>query len=298
MLPWVSTLPSPSPDWGQHPYPPPNGRPTSLSHPDGLGASPGASPQFQSQFPQGLVHVVVHQVDLLGSQSQQLRWHRETVAPLPPICPEGASPLPPPPRPCGPWNAADRLPRCPQLTGPGHAAPVGIHEPPRPKQDQLGVPEGGQGEVGGAAAVTGPALRHTQPQRQLPQHRHPHAVPRAGQSGVPQAGHLQAAPGKLRPRELPTPAISQCPLEPKAEGGRHKAGTARGRGAKRGPGRKPGASRRLGGAGTGAARGRGSSRERGAPPSMRPISKSKTTLSKESGGSVGEFGPEAPTPPR
>lgn len=86
-------------------------------------------------------------------------------------------PLRPPGRPAHPW--------CPQLTGPGHAAPVSIHEPPWPEQDQLGIPERGQGEVGDAATVALPALRHTQPPRQLPQHRHAHAVSRAGQSRIP-----------------------------------------------------------------------------------------------------------------
>ena len=63
----------PSPGWGQHTYPTAVGRPTSLSQPDRLRASPGASPQLQSQLPQGLVQLIVHQVDLRGSQPEQLR---------------------------------------------------------------------------------------------------------------------------------------------------------------------------------------------------------------------------------
>lgn len=87
MLPRSNTLHPPSPGWGQstpcpgrgqHPYPTPIGKPTSLSHPDWLRASPGASPQLQSQFPQGLVQLIMHQVDLLSRQPEQLHWHRET----------------------------------------------------------------------------------------------------------------------------------------------------------------------------------------------------------------------------
>lgn len=83
VLSWESTLhpsqprlgsehPTPCRDWGQHPYPTPTGRLASLSHPDWLRASPGASPQLQRQFPQGFVQLIVHQVDLLSGQSEQL----------------------------------------------------------------------------------------------------------------------------------------------------------------------------------------------------------------------------------
>lgn len=54
------------------PHPTPTGMPASLSHPHWLRASPGASPQLQSQFPQGLVQLIMHQVDLLSSQPEQL----------------------------------------------------------------------------------------------------------------------------------------------------------------------------------------------------------------------------------
>lgn len=84
VLPQVSTLPPSRPrlesehpipcrDWGTHSYPTPSGRLASLSHPVWLGASPGTSPQLQSQFPQGLVQLIMHQVDLLSSQPEQLR---------------------------------------------------------------------------------------------------------------------------------------------------------------------------------------------------------------------------------
>lgn len=91
----------------------------------------------------------------------------------------------------------------PPLTGPGHAAPVVVHEPPRPEQDQLGIPERRQGQVSGAARVARPALGDTQAPRHLPQHRHAHAVPCAGQARVPQASHLRAAPGILSPARRP-----------------------------------------------------------------------------------------------
>lgn len=55
------------------PTPTPTGRLSSLAHLDLLRASPGASPQLQSHFPQGLVQLIMHQVDLLSSQPKQLR---------------------------------------------------------------------------------------------------------------------------------------------------------------------------------------------------------------------------------
>lgn len=56
---------SPTPPWlgGQDPYP----------NPEQYRASPGTAPQLQSQLPQGLVQLIVHQVHLLGSQPEQLR---------------------------------------------------------------------------------------------------------------------------------------------------------------------------------------------------------------------------------
>lgn len=114
-------------------------------------------------------------------------------------------------RPARPWRS--------QLTSPGHAAPVGVHKPPWPEQDQLGIPQRGQGEVGGTVPVARPTLRHTQPPRQLPQHRHAYAVSRARQSGIPQASHLRAAPGKLRPNNSRHPRPHSVPWAPKQRSG-------------------------------------------------------------------------------
>lgn len=103
VLPWVSTLhPSqpglvsehciPCRDWVQHPYPAPTGRPASLSHPDLLGASPGASPQLQSQFPQGLVQLIMHQVDLLSSQPEELHLAQGNSSVVTADLPRGVAP--------------------------------------------------------------------------------------------------------------------------------------------------------------------------------------------------------------
>lgn len=54
---------------------------SSLAQAGLLRTSPGASSQLQGQFPQGLVQLIVHQVDLLSSQPKQLRWAQTTVAP-------------------------------------------------------------------------------------------------------------------------------------------------------------------------------------------------------------------------
>ena len=51
----------------------PTWRSASVSHPDQLRASPGASSQLQSHFPQRLVQLIVYQVNFLSSQSKQLR---------------------------------------------------------------------------------------------------------------------------------------------------------------------------------------------------------------------------------
>lgn len=86
--------PHPLPRLSRHPYTTPTGRLASLSHPDWLRASPGASPQLQGQFPQGLVQLIMHQVDLLSRQSEQLRLAQggKQWPWLLQICPEGIVP--------------------------------------------------------------------------------------------------------------------------------------------------------------------------------------------------------------
>lgn len=96
-----------------------------------------------------------------------------------------------------------------QLRSSGYAAPVDVHEAPRPEQYQLSIPERGQGEVSSTARVTSPILRHSQSPCYLPQHRHAHTVPGAGHSVVPQASHQPPLPGEPSlgnlPAQGPTP---------------------------------------------------------------------------------------------
>lgn len=82
--PWGSVLPPlPAPagseqpiscgDWVSSPTPPQLGGLKPYPNPDHLRTSPGTAPQLQSQSPQGLVQLIMHQVDFLGSQPKQLR---------------------------------------------------------------------------------------------------------------------------------------------------------------------------------------------------------------------------------
>lgn len=82
--PWGSVLPplparagSEQPiscgDWVSSPTPPQLGGLKPYPNPDHLRTSPGTAPQLQSQSPQGLVQLIMHQVDFLGSQPKQLR---------------------------------------------------------------------------------------------------------------------------------------------------------------------------------------------------------------------------------